>query len=437
MPIGISLIGWTNKEGFFLIKSFPDFEISDEEVMQIGSLHRMRNLKPNFITLNTKNYKIASFFTGMATHRYYIVPNLVISLFLKKEETGDYSKILPLASRQILEKIRPFDYSAYQDRTLSMADVLDRMGSDYVDVLPKTFMDLSLGNVQISEEELSKIFQDEEESVQELSAEEIQEKLSEKERGMALYEKLVENLKEKIKNQEEDLQKSVSETEKLKKRIESINEELKTVRDNLAEEMEAKRELKSKIENILLEFKEKLLTKFPKISKHLDEFEGTFQELKDEINNLFKEKETRMLFLGNNGVGKKSLLGLLLNQNTDSLMTGEATHEVQISSKHRLLISLQDFENVNVEEILEMKPDAIVFVTDSKLKDVMQVLQVYDAIKPYIEDVKVGIIANKQDQPGASSPEAISKFFQVPILGFSAMENIESSRLLNFLLKLS
>ena len=38
MPRGIALIGWTNKEGFFLIYKYPeDIALTKEEVMRIGS----------------------------------------------------------------------------------------------------------------------------------------------------------------------------------------------------------------------------------------------------------------------------------------------------------------------------------------------------------------------------------------------------------------
>ncbi|MHA1253574.1 MAG: hypothetical protein ACTSRP_26605, partial [Candidatus Helarchaeota archaeon] len=96
MPIGIALIGWTNKTGFYTIYQYPQILITEEEVMRIGSIHRMRYLEPSFITLNLKNYKVASFYSGMKTSRWVVEPNYVISLILDPSENAEaYSEILP------------------------------------------------------------------------------------------------------------------------------------------------------------------------------------------------------------------------------------------------------------------------------------------------------------------------------------------------------
>ena len=106
MPLGISLIGWTNKEGFFLINKYPnDFDLNEEEIMRIGSLHRMRRLDANVITLKLKDLNVCSFFSGLITAQYYIAPNFVISLFLEKhEDPKAYTKILPLGSKIVLSE---------------------------------------------------------------------------------------------------------------------------------------------------------------------------------------------------------------------------------------------------------------------------------------------------------------------------------------------
>ncbi|MHA1313001.1 MAG: hypothetical protein ACTSSI_00165 [Candidatus Helarchaeota archaeon] len=432
MPVGVALIGWTNKEGFFLIKTFPDFTLSDEEVMQIGSLHRMRNLKPNFITLNTKSYKIASFFSGMATHRYYIAPNFVISLILKKEESGDYSKMLPVASRLILEKIHKFNPQEYQNRTLRISDVLDLIGTDYMEVLPKIFMDLSLGNVPISQEELDAIFEDEDIPVPETTMKEIQEKLDEKDRGMALYEKLIETQKEKIKNLEEEVKNYRAEIESLSSKIDILNDEIKISFERLEKERNVKNNLEQQIFTYLQEYYNQLSAELSNKSKIFGIIEDAYHSLLSNLRSLFEEKELRVMLLGNKGVGKKTVLNLLVNKGEDKFINYDDPPKLHLTGDSSIRFSVKDLDSVSMDEILEFKPVIIAFVTDSKLKDIMQVLQVYKNLETEVETIKFCILANKQDEPGASSPEAISKFFNFPILGISAINIVDFSRILDF-----
>ncbi|MHA1263882.1 MAG: hypothetical protein ACTSRS_01485 [Candidatus Helarchaeota archaeon] len=188
MPKGIILIGWTNKEGFFLIHKYPEsVQISDDEIMRIGSAHRMRNLDANTITLREKELNVASFFSGLITSKYLIAPNFVISLLLEKNENArDYLKTLPKGAEIILSE---FPVKRFDARTTSFKDVLSNIGESYRTTLPKLYDALINQKIQVKQE-MDDFFDS---LARDLESPETEENLEEVE---------IESLKSKIKEQE-------------------------------------------------------------------------------------------------------------------------------------------------------------------------------------------------------------------------------------------
>ncbi len=159
LPIGLALFGWTNKEGFFYIDSEPkDIRrfLDDETVMRIGSLHRLRKLDPNFLTLSLPNFKVASFFSGMKTARYIITPNFTLCLLLDVDENPHkYTAILPTAAKEVLRALSG-EKQRFDSRTARMGDVMAAIGDDYKQVLPRVYQAICNNQVQqvMSVEEL-------------------------------------------------------------------------------------------------------------------------------------------------------------------------------------------------------------------------------------------------------------------------------------------
>ncbi|HUY00505.1 MAG TPA: hypothetical protein VMV49_13175 [Candidatus Deferrimicrobium sp.] len=148
MAKGIVLIGWTNKEGFFLIHKHPaDVILNEEEVMRIGSTHRMRNLDANTITLREKELNVVSFFSGLINSKYHIAPNFVISLLLEKEENPrDYIDTLPKGSEIVLSE---FPVKRFDARTTTFQNVLSNIGKSYLQTLPKLYNALINREIEI------------------------------------------------------------------------------------------------------------------------------------------------------------------------------------------------------------------------------------------------------------------------------------------------
>ena len=107
--------------------------------MRIGSLHRLRKLDPNFLTLTLPNFKVASFFSGMKTAKYIVTPNFTLTLLLELDENPHkYSAILPTAAKEVLKSLSG-EKQRFDTRIARMGDVLEAIGTDYKQVLPRVY----------------------------------------------------------------------------------------------------------------------------------------------------------------------------------------------------------------------------------------------------------------------------------------------------------
>ncbi|MBD3229500.1 MAG: hypothetical protein GF329_15050 [Candidatus Lokiarchaeota archaeon] len=235
MPKGIILIGWTNKEGFFLIHKYPkDLKISESEIMRIGSLHRMRQLDANVISLKLKKLNVISFFSGLITADYHIAPNFAISLLLdKSEDKKNYIKTLPLGSKIVLEKL---PLKRFDARTTTEKEVLANIGISYRETLPKLYEKLINDEISVNEKELKSI------------------------------------LKTKT-----ELEKLREQNQKLQDKIVDKEVKINLLKDTI-EELTQKLKSKGSIKNIKMKMEEKM-----KIAKLKNEYESKINELKKEL----------------------------------------------------------------------------------------------------------------------------------------------------------
>lgn len=118
--------------------------------MRIGSMHRMRNLDANTITLREKELNVASFFSGLITSQFYIAPNFVISLLLEKEENArDYVNMLQAGVNIVLNE---FPVKRFDARTTTFNDVLSNIGESYHRSLPKLYHALINKEISIKQD---------------------------------------------------------------------------------------------------------------------------------------------------------------------------------------------------------------------------------------------------------------------------------------------
>jgi len=279
MPIGLAIFGWTNKEGFFLIDCTPEHArryLDEETVMRIGSLHRMRKLDPNFLTLNLKGFRVASFFSGMRTAKFIITPNFTITLLLENDENPhEYTNILPAASREILQALSG-DKQRFDTRIARMPDVLAAIGDSYKAVLPKVYDDIVSGRVTetLSVEELlgeAGYTEAEEESPAEKEMRRLQDIIKEKDESISMLQKM---LSQKQADGDGDANSLISD----------MNNTIQILQKQLSEERGKVRELTSQVQKF-----EAQLTKYPLLEKKSREMLAELTAVKNE-NEEFRKK---------------------------------------------------------------------------------------------------------------------------------------------------
>ena len=58
---------------------------------------------------------------------------------------------------------------------------------------------------------------------------------------------------------------------------------------------------------------------------------------------------------------------------------------------------------------------------------------IYEIVKPILPNARYGVIANKQDVPGAVDVEAIKKVYELPTIGMVAIDNAKYGTLKDFI----
>ncbi|MBD3229017.1 MAG: hypothetical protein GF329_12580 [Candidatus Lokiarchaeota archaeon] len=297
---GIALIDWTNKTGFFTIMQYPQTLITEEEVMRIGSIHRMRYLEPSFITLNLKNYKVASFYSGMKTSRWVIEPNYVISLILEPEENAEaYSEILPIASLRILESIK---------------------NDTYKKTIPAVYEDIKLGRIIVRKDELLKIFPPKaEEKVDLTELKDLREKVKEQEGIIKMLQGMMEG---KGDGSAPDV-KNIAEIDMLKTRINMKNQKIEELKKKVsAAEMKSSR-------TSLLE------TRIRTMNADINEKERIIKELKDNIAQLkMGSSEQRV-----EGVNSEELANLKQTLREKNAIIEQLKSKIESGETDKLMIS--------------------------------------------------------------------------------------------------
>ena len=418
MPIGLAVLGWTNREGFFIIAKYPEFELNAEDAMHIGSTHRMRNLKANSISMNLKNYNVASFFTGTYTQNYYMVQNVTIALILSKDEdTQQYVKKIPIAAKTILNGLGGINLIDYSDRTVNIERVLAAIqGNDsYKEGLTQVFGALSFGTIQENEAELLSIIPPEEEEEVDLGT--LQMDLDGKQQGLELAQQAMSNLKFEIEKLNAEITQLKEENLQKQQVIDNFQKTSNDVNSKMGD-------LKANVINLIEEFKTNFLENVndKKINLLL---QARMKNFSNKLSELLKAKTYQILFIGNPEVGKKSLLGLLSQSDNIS----DVEQEVDLLGI-KALITTCKFEDISSLEDIEPY-DLIVIVTDSKVRDVMQCGTFYNQVQAASKPIC--LIANKQDEPGASKIPAIQQIVQLPICSTIAIEQSERLNLSNFI----
>jgi chromosome segregation ATPase len=107
---GIVILSFHKKPGAFVDREYPKgiskrLGFNDTEQNKVYSLHRMRNMRPNYLFLKEKNILLASFFSGFDSKHFIGRPNQCVTIFLDKENPTIWEDILRRATVDLLPEL--------------------------------------------------------------------------------------------------------------------------------------------------------------------------------------------------------------------------------------------------------------------------------------------------------------------------------------------
>ncbi|MEX2723625.1 MAG: ADP-ribosylation factor-like protein [Candidatus Freyarchaeota archaeon] len=178
----------------------------------------------------------------------------------------------------------------------------------------------------------------------------------------------------------------------------------------------------TKIYNPPKEVKEhELMKSTPKIEENtLKNFEKTIDEI------LFPF--LKIAILGSSGVGKTSVMKLILGEKPDSAYNptvGIDIKEFDLDIKNMKLIfwdfSGQPHFRKLWQPFLE-GTDIVILVTDSQTANLAETRAILQLVRTEKPDANILLIANKQDLPDANPPEKIEKYMGIRTYGIVAID---------------
>lgn len=192
----------------------------------------------------------------------------------------------------------------------------------------------------------------------------------------------------------------------------------------------------------------KVKREFTELLSTLPKEESKPEELKAEDHplNVFEKTVDKILIphlktviVGDGGVGKTTLLKLIMGENTNSTYiptVGVEVKEFDDAVKNTNIIfwdfSGQPHFRKLWKTFLE-GTDIALLVTDSTPKNVEETKRIYHLIKEEKPDLSLILIANKQDLPGATPPEDIGKYVGIKAYGLVAIDPNYRKKILEIL----
>ncbi|MEM2145319.1 MAG: ADP-ribosylation factor-like protein [Candidatus Jordarchaeaceae archaeon] len=248
---------------------------------------------------------------------------------------------------------------------------------------------------------------------------------------MYIANKLI-KLQKEFKQLKNTLKKETEEPEKMEEpKIEELKEQEETKEPEKTEETG---ELEVKEPEKIEKVKEPEKVEEENTSR-VENILNQFEQVADDILLPF----FKMVILGQGGVGKTSLLKLIMGEEPDSAYIptiGVDVKEFDFETRNTRLVfwdfSGQPRYRKLWQPFLE-GADVAILVTDSKEENLPEAKGMLQMIKAEKPDIILILIANKQDLPGALPPEEIERQMGVKAHGFVATDPNNREKILQIL----
>ena len=150
-------------------------------------------------------------------------------------------------------------------------------------------------------------------------------------------------------------------------------------------------------------------------------------------------KDIKIALIGSSGVGKQTLINLILGLKTIPGMPTQSLKMVmkkgEILGKYSSFIIAGTIEGINTGEIkmdFFADTDLVLFIS-YRFKDMLNTSKLKEKMKNYLPDARFAVIANKQDLDDSVDATQVVNFFNLPVIGLVAIDPDHRDSLLNFI----
>ncbi|MEM3466558.1 MAG: ADP-ribosylation factor-like protein [Candidatus Jordarchaeales archaeon] len=176
-------------------------------------------------------------------------------------------------------------------------------------------------------------------------------------------------------------------------------------------------------------------------SKEIKKWDGDisvfkrFESIADDI----MKSHIKIALIGKDGVGKTSLLNLIMGENvggnyTPTMLIDIKEYEMPVFNVKLIFWDIGGQEKFRpFWEKLTKDADIILFVCESTPKGVYEARELFQQISKFLNPTKIILVANKQDLPNAIPPEKISEIFGIKAHGMVAVAPHYRQRILELL----
>ncbi|MBS7247284.1 MAG: ADP-ribosylation factor-like protein [Candidatus Jordarchaeales archaeon] len=176
-------------------------------------------------------------------------------------------------------------------------------------------------------------------------------------------------------------------------------------------------------------------------SKEIKKWDGDisvfkrFESIADDI----MKSHVKIALIGKDGVGKTSLLNLIMGENvggnyTPTMLIDIKEYEMPVFNVKLIFWDIGGQEKFRpFWEKLTKDADIILFVCESTPKGVYEARELFQQISKFLNPTKIILVANKQDLPNAIPPEKISEIFGIKAHGMVAVAPHYRQRILELL----
>ena len=153
------------------------------------------------------------------------------------------------------------------------------------------------------------------------------------------------------------------------------------------------------------------------------------------------EVALKILFVGNVGVGKKTLIDMILGLKSLPFPPGKSPPSVikkgdfpsSTGNRNAMLLSVTpDIIKSGKQNQIIQNSNLIIFVS-TEFRDMLVCKQLIPELQDLCPNAEFCVIANKQDAEKSLNPNAAMKFFELPTIGISAIMPEHRDALIQFI----